>query len=227
MEPEDTDDFYSASSSSFQAGTQRGDFSEPAVEGMYWTLPRSSYWPAGSVHRLTKSEAPWVFEKEEPFRVVAFLELLGVLFAVVFFMPKSDDPSTSRRTAEFSVVTDDQGNGGHTRKWTTTKYALYLCAVEFADQLGDRQLSFDLRWRSRDVNVEADVVTNDDSSVFNLVLRLSTEGIWKHLICLPSLAVAAESFEEQVAAAKTSKLRAVKDVRLIINQLRLRARKLW
>ena len=182
---------------------------------------------AGSVHRLTRSEAPWAFKKEEPFRVVASLELLGVLFAVVLFMPKSDDPTTSRRTAKFSVGTENQGNGGHTRKWTTTKYSLYLCAVEFAAHMGDRQLSLDLRWRSRDVNVEADVVTNDDFSVFNPVLRLSTEGIWKHLICLPSLAVAAESFEEQVAAAETSKLRAVKNVRLIINQLRLRARTLW
>ena len=77
--------------------------------------------PAGSVHRLKRSEAPWAFEKEEPFRVVASLELLGVLFAVVLFMPKLDDPTTSKRTAEFSVVTDNQGNGGHTRKWITTK----------------------------------------------------------------------------------------------------------
>ena len=74
---------------------------------------------------------------------MASLELFGVLFAVVLFMPKSDDPTTSRRTAEFSVVTDNQGNGGHTRKWITTKYPLYLCA-EFAAHMGDRQLSLDL-----------------------------------------------------------------------------------
>ena len=77
------------------------------------------------------------------------------------------------------------------------------------------------------MNVEADALTNDDLSVCNPVLRLTTEGIQKHLICLPSLAETAEGFKEQVAAAKTSKLRGGKDVRLIIKQLRLRARELW
>ena len=157
---------------------------------MHWTLPRSSYCllvlfidsrgprHSGPLKRRSRSglRLPWS--------------------CLVFCSPWCS--SSSRMSLDFKAHCrvsrgDGQpGNCGQKRKWTTTKHSLYLCVVKFAAQLGDCQL---VSQRSRDVNVEADALTNNDLSVCNPVLRLSTEGIRKHLICLPSLAETAKGFK--------------------------------
>ena len=65
--------------------------------------------------RITREQAPWALEAGDPFRLIASLELLAVLFGAGI--------------VEIAVPTDNQSNEALQRKGTTTKFPLCVTAM--------------------------------------------------------------------------------------------------
>ena len=84
--------------------------------------PRTSRWFACQV---TAADYPWVFEKGQPFKVIAVLELLATLYGVMLLVPEADHGDGLARV-RFSAGTGNQSNGHLVRKMMTTKLPLGL-----------------------------------------------------------------------------------------------------
>ena len=150
-------------------------------------------------HRVTPSEAPWAFQKGDPGRVVASLELLAVLYGVILLVPDTRAEGARTGSIEISAGTDNQGNRALNNKGLTTKLPLALVAMELASQLASRDLALDLKWRRRDLNQEADDLTNEKFAAFDPRLRVEASGVAGKLKVLTSLMTA---YEEHLSAVR-------------------------
>ena len=130
-----------------------------------------------------------MFEKGRPFRVIAALELLAVLYGIVLFVPAASFGDAVARVP-ITAGTDNQGNEHLVRKMLTTKFPLCLVAMELAAQLSERHLDLRLEWRPREQNTEADSLTNEDFAGFDPARRLDAAVVRHRLVCLPELEAA-------------------------------------
>ncbi len=147
-------------------------------------------------HRITPEEYPWVFEKGRPFKVIAALELLAVLYGIVLLVP-SGDYGDSLARIPISAGTDNQGNDYLVRKMLTTKFPLCLVAMELASQLTARHLDLRLAWRRRDTNEEADALTNEEFGAFDPARRLEARGASRHFLCLQEMEEATREWRRE------------------------------
>ena len=125
------------------------------------------------------------------------MELLAVLFGVMLLVPEGAGERLRRGSVEVSVGTDNQSNVQLTKKWITTKLPLALVAMELAIQLAKRNIELDLKWRRRDLNEEADALTNGAFDQFDARLRADAGGVSAAFACLPQLAKAWEASKGQ------------------------------
>jgi len=104
--------------------------------------------------------APWAYEKDrQPFRVIASLEALAVLVAILTLTDPA--PGSNRRgTVMLPLMTDNRGNSFALTRLMTTKYPLCLLVMELAVALEDRALALTAEWAPREWNAEADALTN-------------------------------------------------------------------
>ena len=147
-------------------------------------------------YKIREEEFPWVFGKGRPFKVIAALELLAVLFGVVLFVPACDHGDGLARVP-FSAGTDNQGNDFLVRKWLTTKFPLCLVAMELATQLTVRHLDLTLAWRRRDTNTEADALTNGQFGGFDPARRLDAAKVASSFICMDELEKATRAWRRE------------------------------
>ena len=127
--------------------------------------------------RLTRKTAPWAFARGETFRVVASLELLGVLVGVMTLMPKEEwkRPWESTGLITIGCGTDNQGNSYLLDKLMTTKYPLGLILIELSHQLSLRRAALRADWVPRLQNEEADSLTNSDYRHFSPENRIEVD----------------------------------------------------
>ena len=130
-----------------------------------------------------------MFEKGRPFKVIAALELLAVLYGIILLVP-SGDLGGSLARIPISAGTDNQGNHHLVRKMLTTKFPLCLVAMELAAQLTVRHLDLSLEWRRRDTNEEADALTNECFDSFDPALRLDATKASASFLCMKELEAA-------------------------------------
>ena len=140
-------------------------------------------------HRIRAAEFPWVFEKGRPFKVIAALELLAVLYGIMLLVPEGDYRGAVGRVP-ITAGTGNQGNRHLVRKMLTTKYPLFLVAMELAAQLTERNIDLRLDWRPREKNMEADALTNEAFDGFDPARRLDAAGVHSRFIRRPELEVA-------------------------------------
>jgi len=110
--------------------------------------------------QLNDQTAPWAYEKDrQPFRVVASLEALAVLVAVLTLT--APVPGRTRRgSVMLPLLTDNKGNSFALTRLMSTKYPLCLLVMELAVALEDRGLALTAEWAPREWNAEADAITN-------------------------------------------------------------------
>jgi len=109
---------------------------------------------------LNDAVAPWAYEKDrQPFRVVASLEALAVLVAVLTLTEPLAGHSR-RGTVMLPLMTDNRGNSFALTRLMSTKYPLCLLVMELAVALEDRGLALTAEWAPREWNAEADALTN-------------------------------------------------------------------
>ena len=114
---------------------------------------------------LGRKSTPWVYEKGEPFRVIASLELLATLGGVRAFLPHFEQGVCSALT--LPGITDNQSNAQLMARMSTTKFPLMAVLMELVAVLLDKKTRLRLCWVPRDQNSEADALTNFDYSQFN------------------------------------------------------------
>ena len=114
--------------------------------------------------KITKEHFPWVFHKNDPKRVIAALELLTTLIAVMVFIPEGE--RQQHALVRISGSTDNRGNGFMMEKGMTTTFPACVVLMESCIQLKRRGLLLDLEWRRREENVEADDLSNGDFEKF-------------------------------------------------------------
>ena len=133
---------------------------------------------------ITQERFPWAFTKgnSDPQRVIATLELLGTVTAMIAFDIKAENLTKS--TITISAGTDNQGCSLALRKLMSTKWPLAPLLMELSEQMRSRSLELQLNWIPRDQNALADAITNGDFSMFDEAkrIRLVPEKIeWKIL----------------------------------------------
>ena len=164
---------------------------------------RTAKWFACQVDPVT---FPWVFEKGQPFKVIAALELLATLYGVMLLVPEADYREGLARV-RFSAGTDNQSNDHLVRKMMTTKLPLGLVCMELAAQLSHMHLDLNLVWRSRTENTEADDLTNQKFEAFDPALRLDTAGVPAKFRCMTELERSTREWRRELAARRDAKRR--------------------
>ena len=118
--------------------------------------------------KLTKHTAPWAFEKCEPFRTIASLELLGSLLGVMLLVDKNGRAQGNHGgVLSVGALTDNSGNRFAVTKMLSTKWPLTALVAELAAQLERRQILFQMDWVPREQNQEADSITNGNVQWLN------------------------------------------------------------
>ncbi len=148
---------------------------------------------------------PWAFSKnDEPLcRTTAALELLASTLCLIAFGDR-----IPLRSGKIQVVvgsTDDQENEGLVRREATTKYPLSLNHMEMASQLKARGAEFDLRWIEQEKNIPADMLTNDDFSLFREDRRIVIDLNKVKFMVMPWLAKESLLLEAEMANLRKRK----------------------
>lgn len=134
------------------------------------TPPSRAKWFA---MQITVEEAPWVFVKQgDPQRVIAALELLATMVAMVLFDPEF--LMGGRSSCALTSSTDNKGNTYIVNKLASTKWPITTLLIELSEQLRRRSAIMDLQWRQRDLNMEADALTNMELDGFDPLLRVGS-----------------------------------------------------
>ena len=120
---------------------------------------------------LNRESAPWAYHKGKPFRAIASLEALATLFGVHCFLP-SWRRHTDAHVLQVPSVTDNRGNKFVLSRLQSTKFPLCEVIMEIAAQLEQRQCRLATIWALREINQEADRLSNGDLRGFNPALRI-------------------------------------------------------
>ena len=153
---------------------------------------------------LTRATAPWAFERGEPFRTIASLELMATLVGLMILMPETEARSESAATLTFTAGTDNQGNSYLLDRMMTTKYPLVVVLMELAHQMRLRRLVLRARWLPRLQNEEADALTNFDYRHFSKDKRIPVDLEKIGFNVLPMLFEAGEAYVKELEEARKS-----------------------
>jgi hypothetical protein len=156
--------------------------------------------------RVTKDEAPWLFDRGHGSRTIASSELLGTLVAVFLFCTGPDfKPGKGRMSC--TGATDNQGNSFVVQRLMTTKYPLAPILMELTSLLASKGLWLDLAWCPREENTLADQLTNSDFTSFSLSNRMPFA--WADLpsAIMSDLLEAGQSYMAEMELRKSDKKR--------------------
>jgi hypothetical protein len=141
---------------------------------------------------------PWVFIKKDPKRVIAALELLATIVAVIYFGKKG----TIKGCTTIRGGTDNKANTFVATKLLSTKFPLTILVMELIAQLRVKGCQVQLDWVPREDNVPADDLTNSDFSKFSPANRLDFRPQDIPLLVLPQLQVASTELFLQLQKEK-------------------------
>ncbi len=123
---------------------------------------------------LSRETAPWAFTKGgKPQRTIAALEAFGTLLAIRCFEPWLATGGSG--TMALRSYTDNQGNATALNRLTTTTFPLNCVVMELAATLKRMRFSLDLRWLPRELNAEADALSNGLTLGFSPSKRIDVD----------------------------------------------------
>ncbi len=135
--------------------------------------------------RLSSTNAPWAYHRGEPYRVIAALEALGVLLAVMAF--GSHFSRNQDATVIIGGVTDNRGNAYVLNRLMSTKYPLCTVVMELAAQMEQHNLRVSVDWAPRAMNAEADDLSNSITTAFDPLYRVNLDLASLPWLVLPEL----------------------------------------
>ncbi|CAE8584251.1 unnamed protein product, partial [Polarella glacialis] len=152
---------------------------------------------------VTRDWAPWAFSKKDPNRVIAALELLGNLAAIMVF--GDSWPRDRRGKCIGTGISDNLGNTYIVAKGMTTKYPITLILMELSEQLRSRGMEMSVTWKRRDENQEADDLTNLVFDKFSPELEVKVDPLNLKWLVLPGLMKSSELLRKQIVEGRASK----------------------
>jgi hypothetical protein len=151
---------------------------------------------------LNEQVAPWAYARDkQPFRVVASLEALAVLVAVLV-LTDLEPGAAHRGTVYLPLLTDDRGNSFSLSRLMTTKFPLSVVVMELATALEDRNLVLNADWVPREWNAQADDLTNSRFDGFSPELRRTFDFKHNRFKVFDDLIVAGAAFHESANASR-------------------------
>lgn len=146
------------------------------------------------------SWAPWLFCKKDPKRIIAALELLATIVAIMVFSPnwKRDEMGWCCLTGG----TDNQSNSYAVAKLMSTKFPSTLLLMELSEQLRSLSLELHLSWVPRELNVPADDLTNSEFRKFDPNKRIKPVGCELPFIVLNQLMKDSQHLFDQITETK-------------------------
>ena len=154
--------------------------------------------------KLTKKNAPWLYVKGEPFRVIAAAELVGVLIALVVFGKEACWRCGAGRLM-ISGFTDNLGNSFVLDRFLAMKFPMNVVLMEVANQLERLELELDLSWVPREQNEESDRLSKGCFDGFDERRRMEVNLEDCNLPVIAKLMEVAQSLDEEIVLRKTSK----------------------
>jgi hypothetical protein len=122
---------------------------------------------------LTESQVPWLFRSGKSSGASTSAGMLASVAAIVL-LGCGNSVSLSAGWTSIAAGTDNQATSHLAKKTPRTKLRLMLVLVQLAVLLSQRRLYLDLRWRPRELKVEADALTNEDFSGVDMKRRIQT-----------------------------------------------------
>ena len=154
--------------------------------------------------KLTKKNAPWLYVKGEPFRVIAAAELVGVLVALIVFGKEAKWKQGAGRL-RISGFTDNLGNSYVLDRFLAMRFPMNVVLMEVANQLECLELELDLSWVPREQNEESDRLSKGRFDGFDEKLRQEVKLEECDLPVIGKLMEVAQSLDEEIALRRTSK----------------------
>jgi len=152
---------------------------------------------------LCATSAPWAFDRKgEPYRRIAALEAMATLLGYMAFVGDAPSGKIARVSAVLPSWTDNRGNSFALNRLTSGKFPLGCLAMELAEQMSKHGTRLTVSWAPRDVNQEADDLSNGLFSGFSPDLRvpmIMEEMKWE---VLPSLLRDGEEFYKELATLR-------------------------
>jgi hypothetical protein len=159
--------------------------------------------------QLDRRSAPWIYVKGEPYRIIATLELLATLLAVMIFGDsehwKCCTAGGTLPLAAIGGTTDSQVNAYVIDKFMTTKSPMCFVLMELSLQLRAKNLSLELAWVPRAQNVQADALTNFEYGDFDLGKQMHIDFSKLEFIILFEALEKAGTLDSEINLAKTSR----------------------
>ena len=153
--------------------------------------------------KLTKDTAPWAFWHGEPFKAVSSLELFGTVLCLMLFT--RDNEATGKQTVSVTGLTDSMVASLVLGKGLTTSFPMCVIAMEAAAQMEHQQLDLQLRWVPRELNTEADALSNLRFTGFSASNRIEADLSSLPFRVLPRLIKAAEEISKTKSLALVSR----------------------
>ena len=97
---------------------------------------------------------------------------MGALLAVHLFLDKPPSGQLERGTLVCSGATDNQSNSYAVKRYMNTKQPLATVRMQLTTELSYRRMWLDLRWTPRELNTEADDITDEIYDKLDRSLRL-------------------------------------------------------
>ena len=154
---------------------------------------------------LSQETAPWAFEKGLPYKTISSLELLATTLSLIVFGPSILPRDQVDATVAVTGFTDSQVSANVVVRGISTSYPLCCVAMELAVQLERRGARLDLEWCPRELNQEADDLSNLKVGAFRPELRLHVDPQKLPFIVLPQLMEAGSEFYKEVRAARAAR----------------------
>jgi hypothetical protein len=156
---------------------------------------------------VESSWAPWLFCKKDPKRIVAALEMLATIVAIIIFSPHWQRDRMG--WCCLSGGTDNQTNTYAVAKLMSTKFPSTILLMELSEQLRSSSLELHLSWVPRDTNVPADDLTNCIFTRFDTTKRVNIVGSQIPFLVLPDLMKDSQRLFEQITETKANLKRGI------------------
>ena len=154
---------------------------------------------------LNAENAPWAFDRKgEPYRRIASLEAMATLLGYMAFVGEAPAGKLQRVSAILPSWTDNRGNSFALNRLTSGKFPLGCLAMELAEQMAKHCTRLTVSWAPRDVNQEADDLSNGLFEGFSEELRVPMvmkEVKWE---LLPDLLRDGEAYYHELAALRAA-----------------------
>ena len=122
--------------------------------------------------QLTEATAPWAFDRGAPFKAIASLELLATTVGLAVLGPRALPASDIDGLVTVGGLTDSTVSANVLVRGMSTKFPLVCVLMELAAQMESKRARLELEWIPRELNQEADDLSNDITSAFDPDLRM-------------------------------------------------------